>query len=92
MATEFQRYFSPKQPNIYYTFRQGPIFFVILDTGEDKPDNDIEYAGITDYDNYRTEQVNWLREVLQSKEYKEAPFKIIVGHMQPGLLPILVFV
>jgi hypothetical protein len=83
MATEFQRYFSPKQPNIYYTFRQGPIFFVILDTGEDKPDNDIEYAGITDYDNYRTEQVNWLREVLQSKEYKEAPFKIVVGHMPP---------
>ena len=39
-ATEFQRYFSPKEENIYYTFRQGPICFVVLDTGEDKPDSD----------------------------------------------------
>ena len=82
-ATEFQRYFSPKEENIYYTFRQGPICFVILDTGEDKPDSDIEYAGITVYDEYRTEQAEWLRQVLNSKEYKEAPFKIVVAHIPP---------
>lgn len=82
-ATEFQRYFSPKEENIYYTFRQGPICFVILDTGEDKPDTDIEYAGITVYDEYRTEQAAWLRKVLDSKEYKEAPFKVIVAHIPP---------
>lgn len=82
-ATEFQRYFSPKEENIYYTFRQGPICFVILDTGEDKPDTDIEYAGITVYDEYRTEQAAWLREVLNSKEYREAPFKVIVAHIPP---------
>ena len=82
-ATEFQRYFSPKEENIYYTFRQGPICFVVLDTGEDKPDSDIEYAGITVYDEYRTEQAEWLRRVLDSKEYKDAPFKIIVAHIPP---------
>ena len=72
-ATEFQRYFSPKEENIYYTFRQGPICF----------DSDIEYAGITVYDEYRTEQAEWLRRVLDSKEYKDAPFKIIVAHIPP---------
>ena len=82
-ATEFQRYFSPKEENIYYTFRQGPICFVVLDKGEDKPDSDIEYAGITVYDEYRTEQAEWLRRVLDSKEYKDAPFKIIVAHIPP---------
>ena len=82
-ATEFQRYFSPKEENIYYTFRQGPVCFVILDTGEDKPDSDIEYAGITVYDEYRSEQAEWLRQVLNSKEYKEAPFKVIVAHIPP---------
>lgn len=82
-ATEFQRYFSPKEENIYYTFRQGPVCFVILDTGEDKPDSDIEYAGITVYDAYRSEQAEWLRQVLNSKEYKEAPFKVIVAHIPP---------
>lgn len=63
--------------------RQGPICFVVLDTGEDKPDSDIEYAGITVYDEYRTEQAEWLRRVLDSKEYKDAPFKIIVAHIPP---------
>lgn len=82
-ATEFQRYFSPKEDRIYYTFRQGPVCFVILDTGEDKPDTDIEYGGITVYDEYRTEQAAWLREVLNSKEYREAPFKVIVAHIPP---------
>lgn len=82
-ATEFQRYFSPKEENIYYTFRQGPVCFVILDTGEDKPDSDIEYAGITVYDEYRSEQAEWLRQILNSKEYKEAPFKVIVAHIPP---------
>ena len=49
-ATFFQNYFSPKKPYLYYLVRQGPVCFVVLDTGEDKPDSDLEYSGITDYD------------------------------------------
>lgn len=82
-ATAFQDYFSPKQEHIYYMFRQGPVCFVILDCGEDKPDSDLEYAGITAYDSYRTEQAEWLKDVLESKEYKEAPFKVVVCHIPP---------
>lgn len=82
-ATSFQDYFSPKQEHIYYMFRQGPVCFVILDSGEDKPDSDLEYAGITVYDQYRTEQAEWLKKVLESKEYREAPFKVVVCHMPP---------
>lgn len=82
-ATSFQNYFSPGEENIYYTFRQGPVCFVILDSGEDKPDSDIEYFGITDYDRYRTEQAAWLKQVVNSKEDREAPFKVVVCHMPP---------
>lgn len=82
-ATAFHDYFSPGQDHIYYMFRQGPVCFVILDSGEDKPDTDMEYAGITVYDEYRTEQAEWLKTVLESKEYKEAPFKVVVCHMPP---------
>lgn len=64
-------------------FRQGPVCLVILDSGEDKPDTDLEYAGITVYDQYRTEQAEWLAKVLESKEYKEAPFKVVVSHIPP---------
>lgn len=82
-ASSFQQYFSPDQDHIYYMFRQGPVCFVILDSGEDKPDSDLEYAGINAYDEYRSEQAKWLEQVLESKEYKEAPFKVVVCHMPP---------
>lgn len=84
-ATEIQRYFSPCQEHLYYAFRQGPVYCVVLDTGEDKPDSDIEYAGITQYDFYRAEQSEWLAGILESAEYKEAPFKIIVAHIPPAV-------
>ena len=82
-ATSFQHYFSPKEPHLYYLLRQGPICFIFLDTGEDKPDSDIEYHGITDYDNYRTEQAEWLAQAVQSEEFREATFKVVIAHMPP---------
>lgn len=82
-ATSFQHYFSPKEPHLYYMFRQGPVCFVVLDTGEDKPDSDIEYSGITDYDNYRTEQAEWLKEAVRSEEFRNARFRIVIAHMPP---------
>ncbi len=82
-ATCFHRYFSQNEKNLYYAFRQGPVCFVMLDCGEDKPDSDIEYAGITDYDTYRTEQAEWLRTVVNSPMYKDAPFKVVVCHIPP---------
>ena len=83
-ATFFQHYFSPKEPHLYYLVRQGPVCFVVLDTGEDKPDSDLEYSGITDYDNYRTEQANWLTEAVKSKDFIEAKFRVVIAHMPPN--------
>ncbi|EKU89189.1 FN3 domain-containing metallophosphoesterase family protein [Bacteroides oleiciplenus] len=82
-ATSFQHYFSPKEPHLYFLLRQGPVCFIFLDTGEDKPDSDIEYHGITDYDNYRTEQAKWLSEAVKSQEFLDAKFKVIIAHMPP---------
>ena len=82
-ATSFQRYFSPKEPHLYYLVRQGPVCFIFLDTGEDKPDSDIEYSGITDYDRYRTEQAQWLAQAVQSDDFKQAKYKIVIAHMPP---------
>ena len=82
-ATFFQDYFSVKEPHPYFTVRQGPVFFIFLDTGEDKPDTDLAYSGITDYDHYRTEQARWLESVVASEEFKQAPYKVVIGHMPP---------
>lgn len=80
-ATHFQDYFNPRQPHLYFTMHLGPVYFINLDTGEDKPDNDIEYAGITDYDQYRTEQAEWLKTVKEDPLFKAAKFRIVIAHM-----------
>lgn len=83
-ATSFQKYFSPKEPFLYYTFRQGPVCFIMLDTGEDKPDSDIEYSGITDYDGYRTDQMEWMEELGKNEDFRQAEFKVVIAHMPPS--------
>ena len=82
-ATEFQTYFSPLNSELYFLVRQGPVCFVVLDCGEDKPDSDIEYSGITDYDNYRTQEAEWLKKAIKQKEFLDAPFKVVICHMPP---------
>lgn len=82
-ATNFQTYFSPLSPELYYLVRHGPVCFVVLDCGEDKPDTDIEYSGITVYDQYRTQEAKWLKEALKQKEFTDAPFKVVICHMPP---------
>lgn len=82
-ATHFQDYFCPREPHLYFTVHQGPVFFIFLDTGEDKPDTDIEYSGITSYDQYRTQQAGWLKKVVASEEFKNAKFKVVIAHMPP---------
>jgi predicted phosphohydrolase len=82
-ATSFQDYFSPLSPELYYLVRQGPVCFVVLDCGEDKPDSDIEYSGITVYDAYRSAEREWLKKALESKEFTDATFKVVVCHMPP---------
>ncbi|WP_343702143.1 FN3 domain-containing metallophosphoesterase family protein [Chitinophaga sp.] len=82
-ASRFANYFPTETGKLYYLVRTGPVCFVVLDTGEDKPDSDIEYSGIADFDEYRTQQAAWLKEALQRPEYKEAPYKVVIAHIPP---------
>mgnify|MGYP000011109352 FL=1 len=82
-APQLKRYFCPREQSLYYAVRQGPVFFIMLDSGEDKPDSDIEYAGITDYDAYRTEQAEWVKAITESEDFKTAKFRICIAHIPP---------
>lgn len=46
----------------YYTADMGNYSFVILDSGEDKDDSHPEYGNMTDYNTYRAEMVEWLKD------------------------------
>lgn len=82
-SVAFPDYFPSTTGKLYYAFRQGSVFFVVLDCGEDKPDSDIEYSGLAQFDAYRTEQKNWLEKVIQTDEFKSAPFHVVVVHIPP---------
>lgn len=77
-------YFPTPTGEAYYAFRQGPVFFLMLDCGEDKPDSDIRYYGLAATDAYRAQEAEWLRQVVASDAYREAPLHVVFLHMVPG--------
>lgn len=73
--------FPTSTGQFYYTFRQGPVAFLVLDAGEDKPDNDIEYSGTAAYDKYRLEELEWMKKAVKDPEFASAPRKICIIHI-----------
>lgn len=65
----------------YYAFRQGPVAFVVIDGGEDKPDGHPEYSGNAHFDDYRAEEVEWLKKVTKEKWFRTAPYKVCLSHI-----------
>ncbi len=77
-------YFPTSTGCTYYSFRMGPAYFVVMDSGEDKPDSDVEYYDRADFDAFRARQAAWLDGVVDSAEFKKAPVKILISHIPPS--------
>ena len=76
--------YFPKGEGTFYALRRyGDVCLLTLDCGEDKPDSDIEYAGLADYDAYRLEQREWLAEALRSEAFRTAATRIVLLHVPP---------
>lgn len=71
----------------YYMFRQGPVAFLILDGGEDKPDSAPEYSGTVEYDAFREAELMWLKDVVKDPLFADAPVKVAVMHIPALLFP-----
>lgn len=80
MARIFPSFFPKQNGKIYGSYLMGDVMVIMLDTGEDKSDNHPVYAGLTDFDNYRSEQARWLEKVVKSKEFKKAKYRIVISH------------
>ncbi|MCJ7687759.1 MAG: metallophosphoesterase, partial [Clostridiaceae bacterium] len=81
VARDLPNYLALPNNHYYYTFSFGPIFAVVLDSGEDKLDTDNEYSGLADFENYRKLQTKWLHDIYESDEYKNAKYKISFVHI-----------
>lgn len=80
LARHFSRYAPQSSGRIYGAQRIGDAIVIMLDVGEDKADRHEVYAGLIDFDAYRTEQAEWLRKVVRSKEFKQAKYRIVMSH------------
>lgn len=80
LARSYSHYFPKENGKIYGSYRIGDAMIVMLDSGEDKAESHWVYAGLTDYNAYRTEQAEWLRQLVKSKEYRQARYHIVICH------------
>ena len=80
-ARELKNYFDYKDGRFYYSFDRGPVHFIVLDCGEDKPDNNRYYYGLADYDSYRLEELEWLKNEIKSEAFRNAKHRIVIVHM-----------
>jgi len=74
LVRDFKNYFD-------FGFTHGPDHFVVLDCGEDKPDNNRYYYGLADFDKYRREELAWLKEHIESDDFLSAEYRIVIIHM-----------
>ena len=65
----------------YGAFSWGDTRFVILDCGEDKPDDHPVYYGLNDFSAFRQQQYDFLKEEKKSREFKSANRRVLVNHI-----------
>ena len=65
----------------YYTFRHGPVAFIVFDAGETGRKRSILYSGGPVYEDYLNEQIEWAREAMQEPLFSSAPVKICLAHV-----------
>ena len=80
MARVYPSFFPKRDGKIYGAYRLGDVMVILLDSGEDKAENHWVYAGLTDFDAYRTEQARWLERLVDTPEFQTARYRIVISH------------
>lgn len=65
----------------YSSFSLGDTRFVLLDCGEDKPDDHWVYYDMNDFTQHRLDQAEFLKQELKSKAFKKANKRILIHHI-----------
>lgn len=82
-SEEFTNMFHTSTGQTFYSFVKGGVFYLVLDGGEDKPDSDIEYGETADFDNFRTQETNWIKATIATEEFKQAKARVVLMHIPP---------
>ncbi len=64
MAEHLGDYLPTRGSATYYTFRLGDVWGLVLDAGEDKPDDHAEYGGVNDFPGFRRAQTAYMKDII----------------------------
>lgn len=87
-SRELDDYFARTDGKYYSLQRYGKTAVLILDSGEDKADNSKVFNGVKALESYIDEEIEWLREVVRSKEWRKAAHRIVMIHIPPASQPM----
>ena len=65
----------------YYTFRHGPVGFIVFDGGETGKSRAQLYSGMDVYEDYLYEQLEWAAKAVRDPAFRSAPVKICLLHV-----------
>lgn len=85
-APRICRYFPYMTGGLYFAFSYGPLWALVLDSGEDKEDSHVEYSGLVDFENYIAQETRWLRS-LPTDSAKDSVFAVAFSHI-PDIRPL----
>lgn len=71
-AELFPEYMPTCNGRLYYTFRLGSLWGLVLDCGEDKPDTNAEYGGTVRFHGYRLKETEFIKQVIENAENEYA--------------------
>jgi len=80
-AFKLEDYVAMPEGKPWFAFRQGPVASVCMDTGEDKADDHPGLLGRVASEPMRQEQADWLAKVIETPEFKNAPYRIVFCHI-----------
>lgn len=80
-AYQLEEFVAAPEGRPFTAFRIGPVACVVLHTGEDKPDAHPTFEGRVAFEPLRAEQAEWLREVTERPEFRDAPYRVVFCHI-----------
>ena len=80
-AYKLPGYIAYPENRPYYSFRTGPVGVIVLDTGEDKPDDHPSFLGRADFAALIREQAAWLAKEIEKPHLASAPYKLVLCHI-----------
>jgi len=69
------------EDRFYYGFRSGPLAALVMDTGEDAPDDSPQFGGMAVFQKMQQRQAEWLKAVVKEAWFREAPHKVLFCHI-----------